>query len=38
MDFKKMQMNQLRLQIMQLIDHSPELCDEIDKLYTEYKK
>lgn len=37
-DFKKMQRIQLRLQIMQLIDHSPELCDEINKLYREYKK
>jgi len=37
-DLKNMQQSQLRLQIMQLIDHSPELCAEIDKLYKEYKK
>lgn len=27
----------LRLQILQLIDHSPEMKDSIDKLYKEYK-
>ncbi len=27
----------LRLQVLQLIDHSPEMKDSIDKLYKEYK-
>lgn len=36
-DLKYVKQQQLRLQIMQLIDHSPEMCETIEKLYKEYK-
>ena len=36
-DLKYVKQEQLRLQIMQLIDHSPEMRETIEKLYKEYK-